>query len=140
MADAGLVAANLTRRFIEELPLWRLSGGQFLLLLLWAAWPSLAGWVFPGSDALALGPVFVFLPFVYVVGYPLIALLPGLSGQMAHSLALGSTVFVLAYLCLVSWRQGRKRRAKAAKAANVLGGIVLLSLVAFLIYLVFWVP
>ena len=128
----------LKQRFIAELPLWRLSGVQFLLLLLWAAWPSLATLVFPGNEALALAPVFIFLPFVYVVGYPLTVSMAGLFSipiNAAHSLAIGITVFVLAYLGLVSWRQGRRRRSKAGE---VLAAIVLVLLVAFLIYLVFW--
>jgi|GEM_PF-5926986 len=102
------MVAKLKHRFIGELPLWRLSSWQFLLLLLWAVWPWLAQWAVPGNEALAFGPVFIFLPFAYVVGGVFVALFPGFAP--AYALGVSSTIFLLAYLGLVSWRQTRARK------------------------------
>lgn len=100
--------AKLKQRFIGELPLWRLSFWQFLLLLLWASWPWLAQWAFPGNPALAFGPVFISPPFAYLVGSLFMALLPGCS--QAYALGVSFTIFLLAYLGLVSWRQAHARK------------------------------
>lgn len=100
---------RIKQRFVDELPLWRLSLRQLFLFLLWSVWPWLCQWMLPDQTALAFGPVIVFLPFAYVVGGLFTTLLPG----FAHAYALGmsSTIFVLAYLGLVSWRQvGARRR------------------------------
>jgi hypothetical protein len=132
--------ASLRRRFVDELPLWRLSLAQFLLLAFWAAWPLLSAWLFPRKDLLALAPVFIFLPFVYIVGYPLLMALPGTSGvpmQVMHPFALSTTIFVLAYLGLVSWRQGRKRRTRAA---DMVAWTVLVALIAVFFVMALWKP
>ena len=102
------IVAKLKQRFIDELPLWRLSFWQFLLLVLWADWPWLAQWAVPGNADLAFGPVFIFLPFAYPVGGMFMALFPGLS--FAYGLGVSVTIFALAYLGLVSGRQVHVRR------------------------------
>ncbi len=97
------LAEKLKQRFIDELPLFRLSAWQFLLLLLWAVWPWLAQSIFPSNSILAYGPVVIFLPFAYLVGSMFVAALP--SFAPAYALGFSFTVFFLAYLGLVSWRQ-----------------------------------
>lgn len=101
------VAEKLKQRFFDELPLFRLGFWQFILLLLWAAWPWLAQLAVPDNSILAYGPVFIFLPFAYLVGSMFVAALPGFAP--AYSLGFSFTVFFLAYLGLVSWRQRHAR-------------------------------
>jgi len=99
---------DLKYRFREELPLWRLSPMQTISLLVWAAWPWFSLWAFPENAALAFAPVFIFLPFAYPVGGMFMAFFPGL--PFAYALGVSVTIFALAYLGLVSWRQARVRR------------------------------
>lgn len=101
------LANKLKQRFFDELPLFRLRSWQFILLMLWAAWPWLAQLAFPDNSVLAYGPVVVFLPFAYLVGSMFVAALP--SFAPAYALGFSFTVFFLAYLGLVSWRQCHAR-------------------------------
>jgi membrane protein implicated in regulation of membrane protease activity len=101
------VLLGLWRRFLSELPLWRLHSWQLAVLGLLAIWPWLVQALFPGHELLSLAPVFVFLPVGYFVGGLFMALLPV---SWAYQLGVSVTVFVLSYLVIVSWRS---RRAKA---------------------------
>jgi len=99
--------AYFRNRFVAELPLWRLRYWQIALLILWSAWPWLAQALFPGNSTLALAPVFIFLPIAYLIGGLFSAAMP--SFAYAYPLGVSLTIFSIAYLIVVSWRQ---RRAK----------------------------
>ena len=102
------VVTNLKQRFVAELPLWHLSLWQLFLRVVWAAWPWLVEAVLPGHEVLAFAPVFVFLPIAYIVGNSFVALFPSIS--FAYPLGISLTIFMLLYLCIVSWRQRRVQR------------------------------
>ena len=102
------VVAYLRDRFIAELPLWRLRWWQLTLIASWAAWPWIAGWLFPGDTDIAFLPVIVFLPFAYLVGGIFAAAFPDFSH--AYEFGVSFTVFLVAYLVIVSWRQRRAKK------------------------------
>lgn len=108
MASAFVYLRN---RFVAELPLWRLRHWQLALLICWATWPWLAQWFFPDNSTLALAPIIVFLPIAYLVGSLVSAALPGFGH--AYTLGMSFTIFFVAYLVIVSWRQRRVRSADA---------------------------
>jgi hypothetical protein len=101
---------RIKERFADELPLRHLSASQFLFLLASTIWPWFSHVVFPGNDAVAFAPVFIFLPIAYPVGAAFMALLPDRVGAYAFGVSL--TIFLLAYLELVSWRQARARKRR----------------------------
>lgn len=101
---------SFRERFASELPLWRLRPWQLTLLVCWAAWPWIAGLVFPGNATVAFLPVFVFMPVAYLVGGLFASLFPQVSA--AYTVGVSFTIFLCAYLGLVSWRQRRARRNK----------------------------
>jgi hypothetical protein len=101
--------AYLKARFKKELPLWHLKPWQFSLLVLWATWPWLCNWILPNNSFISLLPVIIFMPIAYLGGGLFVAMLPGWGP--AYALGVSLTIFTLAYLGLVSWRQGKIRKA-----------------------------
>lgn len=104
------VVAKLKQRFIGELPFWRLNVWQFLLLLLLAIWPWLSMWVIPNNKWLAFVPVIVFMPFAYVGGAMLTQALPKSMAEFSYAAGVSLTIFFLAYLVLIIWRQRRGKK------------------------------
>lgn len=96
---------GLRRRFLAELPLWRLSRRQLLLVLVWSAWPWFSLWLLPQDAFWPLLPVVVFLPVAYLVALVVELAFPALPHPFTWGLSL--SVFALAWLGIVSWRQRR---------------------------------
>jgi hypothetical protein len=99
---------ELKKRFMDELPLWRLSFVQLLFLLLWSLWPVFSKILLSEHEGLALIPIVIFLPFTYIGG----SLASALFQNWPYAYVAGTcfTIFCLAYLGLVSWRQGLLRK------------------------------
>jgi hypothetical protein len=97
------VLNTLCERWVREKKLWRLSLFQLSALLLLSAWPWLVEFVSPGNDGWALASVFLFMPFAYIGGSLFASVLPAVS--LAYPFGVSLTIFLIAYLVLVSWRQ-----------------------------------
>ena len=86
------------------LTLWRLRARHLPMMIVWAMWPWMCGWMFPGHHALAWMPVILLAPFLYPGVVALMAILPGWA---AFPVGLSVTMFFLAYVAVVASRHTR---------------------------------
>lgn len=100
--------SELATRWHLELAYWRLRLWQFVGLVLLSVWPWLIGTVLPGDHWLVIGPVIVFMPLAYMGGSALHALVPNM--DVAFQIGASITIFLVAYLVVVSWRQSHRGR------------------------------